>query len=168
MLCGKCHRNRATVRYAEVIDGKVVDLHLCADCLNQMEAGGKGFALSGPAPVPDLQMRTRRRREVKGTCQACGTELRAVLETEKVGCSRCYQAFATELESLLEGLHTGLHHRGKRPHVDDSRAQLHGNLEAKRALLKSALKLENYEEAAGLRDEIKKLEQALETGAAPK
>ena len=41
-------------------------------------------------------------------------------------------------------------------------------LQTKRALLRSALKTENYEDAAKLRDEIKGLESALNAGAPSK
>ena len=44
---------------------------------------------------------------------------------------------------------------------DDARARVRSELQSKRALLKTALNLENYEEAASLRDEIRSLETGL-------
>ena len=62
---------------------------------------------------------------------------------------------------MLEGLHRGMRHRGKTPRVDDGRARLHAQLQHKRTLLRSVLGLEDYEQAALIRDEIKGLEAAL-------
>lgn len=165
MLCQKCHKNRASVRYAEVVDGKVKNLQLCKECLaRQQDEVENGFEFAEPVlagraaphrgPLVDTETDTR-------TCEACETTLKSILETGKVGCCTCYKTFAVELESLLEGIHDGLTHRGKTPHLDDTRARIRSDLQTKRALLKTALGLENYEEAAGLRDEIRALEAGL-------
>ena len=88
------------------------------------------------------------------------------METGKVGCTTCYETFPAELESLLEGIHIALIHRGKVPHLDDARARSRAELQTKRALLKTALNVENYEEAATLRDHIRALETGLGASAA--
>ncbi len=75
-----------------------------------------------------------------------------------MGCSGCYSVFGKEIESILEGLHRGLVHRGKSLQCDDARAELSRELQARRFLLRSMLKEENYEEAARLRDEIARIE----------
>ena len=171
MLCQKCHRNRASVRYAEVVDGQVNNLQLCQDCLSrQQEDPVSGFELSGPLPALSGQTDARRisalveTKEAMETCTTCSTTLKDIIETGNVGCSTCYETFPAQLESLLEGIHTALIHRGKTPRVDDERARARSRLQNKRALLKTALSLENYEEAAGLRDEIRALESG--TGVA--
>jgi protein-arginine kinase activator protein McsA len=47
--------------------------------------------------------------------------------------------------------------------MDDSKAQLRADLQTKRGLLRSVLKAEKYEDAARLRDEIRTLENTLQT-----
>ena len=79
-----------------------------------------------------------------------------------VGCADCYDAFAEELDTILMDIHAGLTHTGKIPHLDDSRTRVRADLQTKRALLKSSLGAERYEEAAVLRDEIKQLEKGLD------
>ncbi len=166
MLCEKCHKNLATVRYAEVVDGKVKDLNLCPECLakHQKEAV-VGFELAKPGPVPSRRQAASKREHradlVRERCKSCGQTLGQVLESGKVGCSTCYETFAEQVESILEGLHMGMRHRGKVPHVDDSRARVRAGLQTKRALLRGALRTEDYEEAAHLRDEIRVLEKEL-------
>ncbi len=163
MLCQKCHKNLATVRYAEVIDGQVKELHMCSGCINEHHAQeASGFALSGDAPAPRRNVR-RRKPSVSLTanveCQTCGSESKQIAEEAMVGCAMCYDTFGDELENLVRERHAALIHRGKAPSRDDHREQLRVELQTKRALLRSALKSERYEEAATLRDQIQDLER---------
>lgn len=166
MLCQECHKNLASVRYAEVVDGKVSDLNLCQDCLaKRQQESTTGFQFTKPAPfVRKARIATSTTPEpgeARQSCSACETTLKQILDTGRVGCSTCYETFPAQLESLLEGMHVALTHRGKVPKLDDARARVRADLQSKRALLKSALNMENYEEAAALRDEIRALETGL-------
>jgi protein arginine kinase activator len=162
MLCQKCHKSLATVRYAEVIDGKVTDLNVCPECLTRLQSGVSGFELAGTAPSPKRLSISREEAAAPAiVCRTCGVELQRALRTNRVGCASCYDTFAEALEPVLRGTHGALRHRGKTPHVNDRREQVRAQLQTKRALLRSILKMEKYEEAAVLRDEIKALEEAL-------
>ena len=168
MLCQKCHKNSATVRYAEVVNGKVNDLNLCQDCLKkQRESTVSGFELSAPAvsrTTPEARL-DRSRLKAPRTCKSCGTRLVRALDTGKVGCSACYATFTADLESVIHTLHGGTHHAGKSPGMDDMRTRLREDLQSKRAVLRSAVQLENYEEAAALRDDIRQIETMLGTSS---
>jgi len=106
------------------------------------------------------------RRESRQMCRACSTSLKNIMDSGEVGCSVCYDTFPAELESFLEGIQVGLNHRGKVPRLDDARVRVRAELQSKRALLKTALGMENYEEAATLRDEIRALEVGLSASEA--
>jgi protein arginine kinase activator len=169
MLCQKCHKNMATVRYAEVIDGRVSNLMICPSCYAHIEQGdSSGFEIAGEAPKPP---RTRRKElELRSDvahkiCRSCGTEFRELVETRMAGCPSCFSDFAEQLEPLLSERHAGLMHRGKTPVVDNERERLRSDLRTKRSLLRSALQAENYEDAAVLRDSIRTLESELATAA---
>lgn len=170
MLCQKCHKNAASVRYAEVVDGRVTDIHLCQECLaNHQNETQTGFKLSDPVPSLKKAVAARfaeRANEPQGSCSACDTELKTVLQTGNVGCSVCYDSFTEDqLRPVMEDVHVGLLHRGKMPNVNDARVNLRGLLQTKRGLLKTTLDMEKYEEAASLRDEIRELEMGLGLGA---
>lgn len=165
MLCQRCHKNLATVRYAEVVDGRVANLHLCQECLSkQQEQGAAGFEISGKAPTPKGLPTTKEKTEkpvARRVCPSCGMKLSEVLSKDLVGCSRCYEVFGEVLEPRFRELHVALRHRGKTRRMENARERLYADLQTKRALLRTALKLENYEEAADLRDQIKALEADL-------
>ena len=166
MLCQKCHSNPASVRYSEVVDGRVSHIQLCPSCLSARQEEPRGGFELGDSPTfsrgtrkaPAASVATAISNE---TCKVCETDLRTILQTGVVGCGACYESFPAQLESLLEGIHTALIHRGKTPRAEDARSRHRTDLQSKRALLKTALGSENYEDAAGLRDDIRRLEEGL-------
>ncbi len=165
MLCQRCHKNIATVRYAEVVDGKVAEQHVCSDCMaKQQDIAASGFELAGAAPTPKKQKAAPPPTDTvitQKTCRTCGAELKDVMQEGRVGCAVCYESFGDHLDSVLRGMHVALRHRGKAPRMDNQRELLRAELQTKRALLRSSLKSENYEDAAKLRDAIRKIEETL-------
>jgi len=168
MICQRCHRSEAVIRYAEVVDGRVSHLMLCAACHAELVQGGSaGFEIAGKAPL-------RRARSLRSlsedpgaaldACPGCGMEWHEILDRNRVGCARCYDHFASRLRTVLRDMHVGARHIGKRPRFDDSRERFRAELQTKRSLLRSALDTEDYEEAARLRDGIRELEEALGDG----
>lgn len=165
MLCQKCHKKRATIRYAEVVDGHVTDQFWCKDCLAQQRNASEGFELSEvPTARPSkasIHKVVSRVVRAQRTCPQCETRLQSVLETRLMGCPACYEQFSDEIPALVAKLQEAQLHRGKAAHQTDVRTQLRSDLTAKRSLLRSVLKAENYEAAAQLRDEIRQLESGL-------
>jgi protein arginine kinase activator len=165
MICQKCHKNTARLRYAEVVDGKVTELHVCESCLQKLQGmPSAGFELSGQAPSPTRfkwMVDAAQRGETSRSCGSCGAKLSQVLNAGAAGCAACYEEFGEELEPVLRELHFSLRHWGKTPTVSDGDEQRRSDLQTKRSLLRSALQMENYEEAAQLRDAIRSLEEDL-------
>lgn len=163
MLCERCRKNLATARYAEVVDGTVRELNLCAECLSKHSTeASAGFELVRPGPAKRRHVPSQMQRGAeRARCKCCGQILGKVLENSKMGCAACYETFSEHIEGVIKGLHGQVRHRGKSPDVDDERARVRTDLQTKRTLLRSALGTENYEEAARLRDEIRVLEQEL-------
>ncbi|HOE65172.1 MAG TPA: UvrB/UvrC motif-containing protein [Candidatus Hydrogenedentes bacterium] len=164
MLCERCRKNAATARYSEVVHGKVSVRNICKSCLDALqEDPSTGFEIAG-APAAK---RTKTDREPSEptlphrSCPACGLSLRMAIKAGRMGCGACYRNFGDAVDSQLRGLHVSLRHRGKTPRVDDIRDRARADLHGKRALLRTALKLEDYEKAAALRDDIKALETGL-------
>jgi protein arginine kinase activator len=167
MHCQKCHKNFASVRYAEVVDGEVTEQHLCRECLNQKQTEQQaGFEFTAPSPfmrkekdAPDLSTAFHKAM----SCSTCAATLESITTTGEVGCSQCYETFELQIGEILGSAGEGLRHKGKIPRQDNLRAKSRADLQTKRGLLKTSLGAERYEEAAVLRDEIKQLEAGLNT-----
>lgn len=173
MICERCKMRLATLKYTEVINGKAMTRNICETCLKEIQGDAAvGFEMAGDAPTPKgvfAEMAAEANPAAGAgvsvvpdkSCDFCGTKLSEVLRSGLVGSAACYEAFRDELAPVLREQHVAVMHRGKSPHVSDEREHLRRDLQSKRGMLRSALRSENYEEAARLRDAIRDVEESL-------
>lgn len=155
--CKKC----ADVIYTEMVGDTATTTEMCRDC-------------------PVLKQRLEGKTSTKGTpkkeeglcCSHCHTSLEAILMGEPLGCKECYFIFQDVLvDQLMETQlispklkpnptsPTPTLHIGKTPFVDEH-AENTTRIRDLNESLNEALKGENYEEAAWLRDQINSLTKA--------
>ena len=84
----------------------------------------------------------------------------------RLGCGECYTTFRASLVPLLKRIHGSNQHLGKSPSpvfVKEAKAasKLMEELEAAKLELQKAVKKEEFEEAASIRDKIKFLEKKI-------
>ena len=94
-------------------------------------------------------------------CSVCGFSQADFKKTGRLGCSECYVTFAEGLASLLKAMHKGIEHVGKLPERAQRTIALSQRVRALTENLQKAVADENYETAASLRDQIKRLESEL-------
>ena len=94
-------------------------------------------------------------------CSVCGFSQADFKKTGRLGCSECYGTFAEGLGSLLKAMHKGTEHIGKLPERAQRTMALNQRMHALTENLQKAVADENYESAASLRDQIKRLETDL-------
>ena len=158
MLCDVCKCNDATVFLTEIANGKMQKVNLCGACSQEKGVEDpKSFALA------DLLLGLGAAEEIeKGApsqkCPVCGFTQSDFKKTGRLGCSVCYVTFAEGLGSLLKAMHKGTEHVGKLPQRAHREIELGDRMKALNSDLEKAVKEENYETAASLRDQIKKLE----------
>ncbi len=158
MLCQICGKNPATTHIKTVINGKVTEQNLCGYCA--AKSGFSNGSLSGLLSSvfgTALQSNTA---AFEKTCPCCNATFANIAETGKVGCAECYNTFSDELLVYLKRIHGSVKHAGKHPGskelVITAIPDRVSELKIKLAKLVSE---EKYEEAAVVRDEIKKLEE---------
>jgi protein arginine kinase activator len=158
-ICGK----KAKVHLTQLVGGQIKKIALCDDCAKEKGVTDPtGFALAEMllgktpgkmvAPVPPVVQGVGRR------CPECGFSLDDLRRIRRFGCATCYATFKEEVNQMLRGMHKGSKHCGK---VPAGLMELHERtqrLEELRGRLDQAITSENYEEAAGLRDEIRQIE----------
>jgi len=170
MRCDDCGKP-ANIRYVEMVDGELRDLHLCDDCANT-----RGMALSlTPLAGPLVNMLMglldemgvgEQRAEDGPACPECGLTHAEFRGTGKLGCSACYEAFATELRPLLRRVHGSTVHAGTIPSRAPQDIETSRRVRTLQLELERAVRAEKYERAAELRDEIRCLETDDGTGEA--
>ena len=171
MMCDRCGQRQASIYLTKVVNGDKAELHLCKQCAGQ----GDGEFFKDLSLVNILANLANAQQKPAGiarpvVCPHCGYDLDRFRREGHVGCEQCYKQFADDLIPLMRKIHGSLQHTGKRPgtacKIPPSERRKPGKLDELRQLLKVAVKAEEYERAAGLRDEIRALETAGE--GAPK
>jgi hypothetical protein len=94
-----------------------------------------------------------------GRCSArAAAALLGVPGDRAAGCAECYHAFQFQLRPLLRRIHGDTRHRGKVPARDGEGAVRSRQIQRLHDELQRAVEREEFEHAAAIRDEIKRLE----------
>ncbi len=162
MLCDICKKNPATVHLTEIIDEQMNELHLCEDCARHKSAAmEQQFGLSDLlAGMADFEKPNKDDENVAVKCPNCNLTYADFKKVGRLGCGECYGAFRKYLAPLLKRIHGSNQHVGKSPlkgktvsKPGKKKVDL-GNLKAE---MQRAIQREDFEEAARLRDQIKKV-----------
>lgn len=156
--CSQCKKPAQTL-YKEIVGSTVACTEMCSDCpiLEQKLHGHH----------PQIE-----KKESQLCCGSCETSLESVQMGQPLGCPECYTVFSDFLikeliasgaisramQKKLATQRTQALHSGKTPDkpVDITLSSKLGSLNE---ALNDALKRENYEQAAWLRDQIKNLKE---------
>lgn len=169
MLCQNCNKNEATTYYKENINGEVRELHLCPACASKLTGGmtpnlGSFFQNPFGALLNDSFFGADPffggvQQAIGGgrRCPTCGMTESELRRSGRAGCADCYTSFGDILLPYIKKLHGAVAHIGAAP-APAADAPKTDPIEGLRAKLQQAISSENYEEAARLRDEIKRLE----------
>jgi protein arginine kinase activator len=79
-------------------------------------------------------------------------------KTGRLGCPTCYEAFMGQLRPILRKTHGSTTHTGRRPGENHELREERRELRRLRGELARAIRQEEYEAAADLRDRIKALQ----------
>lgn len=160
--CDRCE-SPATVHLTEIKNGAKTESHLCEECAR---------ALHVPQPSKELQKLLKSftppgaAESASGVadavCPDCGMTYSEFRKSGRFGCARDYAAFGDPLLRLLKKIHRSTTYTGKSPKGDviEDGEVVNAVTRARREL-RQAVELEDYEAAARLRDEIRRLESPL-------
>ena len=152
MKCSKCGKNNANITYNQNINGEVTNLNLCEECAHKLGIFNSFDDIFSPM-VLDLDYILP--EEIK--CKKCGYTLSKYRNSGLFGCDSCYDTFKNEIDSILLKL------QGKNRNVQKLESNKNDKPESQEEKLRKELeqlvKDEKFEEAAVVREKIKKLER---------
>ena len=90
-------------------------------------------------------------------CPECKTRLSQVLKSGRFGCGECYEAFGKYTKQILNNIHSTSVHKGKVSAAASEQIKIKREIEKLEKSLKEAIEKQEFESAAQIRDEIKKL-----------
>lgn len=163
MLCDICKKRDATVHLTEIINDKVTKMHLCEACAKEkgeeMETHfGISDLLQGLADFGTPQD-AKPKKSLK--CAACGFMFSDFQRIGRLGCPKCYDSFSAQIVPLLKRIHGADRHMGKLPvkQAKGKPVQTFTELQELKVKLQKAIGMEQFEEAAIIRDKIRQLEE---------
>jgi len=167
--------NEATVHLTEIRDGKKHEMHLCERCASEKGLPGKQHfsisdLLAGIAGQAQAQSSKSGRRQKEIACPVCGATLSQFQSSGRFGCPDCYTTFKDDVQGLVEKIHDSSQHVGKVPRRISTDISLQKDIRQLQVDLRKAVRREDYEKAAAIRDQIHQMEQKLkekEAQAAP-
>ena len=170
-FCTACQKAMATIVIMDLSEGAVTgSQHLCQACADQLGIGQPKPPKFSAELLEDLlgQKGPRGRSRPSEACSGCGMTPADFRSKGRLGCPRCYEVYRDELLPLLQRIHEAQAHRGRLPADLGTTAPPARDdvaLAALRKQLEDAVRNERYEDAARLRDALRRAERGEE--AAP-
>ena len=180
MLCQKCNKNEASVKYTEIINGEKKEMMLCEECSHELGLDNINFSmpidfssffgglLDDEYNSKDFVPLFQTVKELK--CSNCNMTYDDFINQGKLGCEECYNVFSNNLDNILKRLHGDNKHLGRKSNSKSNQSKLESKISKKEIKenkedkleklqkdLKKAIVEERYEDAAKIRDEIKKM-----------
>lgn len=171
MKCQKCGSPNANTHIKTIINGELKEFDLCGECAHKMgytnvfsDMENEFSSLLGSFFGNVLPARTQATR-----CEFCGSTYSEIAKTGHVGCAKCYELFEDQLYPSIRRIHGNTTHCGKnsssakaakaaKAAEKPAEETKESKISALKAQLDEAVKAQNFERAAELRDEIKGLE----------
>ena len=170
MKCQMCGKNEAAEQLYINDNGKKSVMMVCHDCAKKItgsmmpvsgslyEGAGLGnltsalysLAHSKSAGEPEIL-------KAVSKCPTCGMTYDAFVSKGKLGCGECYRTFHDRLLRPLRQIHGTYEHVGKIPERSGGELKNSRKLDSLRQQLDAAVREQEFERAAELRDEIKAL-----------
>jgi protein arginine kinase activator len=149
-LCDDCGINPATIHLTQIKNETTAVSHLCDECAQK-----HGITISIEQSNEPAQNKQPETPAVPDTlCLQCGFTLSEFKSSGRLGCAHCYSAFQKDIDVMLTQIHGGALHKGKLYRKNDSGNAPEGDVNRLRGELNEAIKNENFELAASIRDAI--------------
>jgi len=160
--CERCKKAHATLHLVIVENGANKEAHLCEPCGRKAGICSLNFTIEDLLGVPKKAQKLKVRERGRNVrCPGCKLTIDQIKETAKVGCARCYETFPEEFLDFARTYHKADQHQGKVPSTTSSTVLKEAELQRLKSYLDVVVKKEDYEQAAEIRDRIKRLEESL-------
>lgn len=166
MICENCNKNTATVHVTKILNDKKTELHLCEQCAKQSEGVPfdtsftiNNFLTGLLDSIHDSPIKVDYIKTTK--CDHCGMSYGKFKQLGRLGCSQCYNAFQEKLLPLIKRVQGSEVHTGKVPKRAGANILMKKEIKRLKAELEKAIRSEEFEKAAVLRDKIRETERQL-------
>ena len=183
MKCDICKNSEATIHIQEVVNNNIKSLHICEKCAKiygfKNELIDIGFHLmdflhnfksSDGKKNKNYLINKNKKTFIEDEniikCTQCNATYDEFLETGKFGCAFCYTAFKEQIKPIIRRIHGKTIHKGNVPEKYRKQLRIIKDIKNLNYRLKTAVKREDFETAANIRDKIKKSKKLMGGGNA--
>jgi protein arginine kinase activator len=174
MTCDFCKKNIATVHLIRVQNDNVEKVNICSECAKDFSFFSEDDFYKDLSNILSRIFQSDQDNIYDGrvhqslgsldikknkSCPFCGTDLKSIKKLGKMGCPHCYNEFRSILLPIIKAIHKDIEYRGKIPETIPRQIKLEKSISDLRNRLKKEIFVENFEEAARIRDAIKQLEK---------
>lgn len=168
MKCDSCGKENANVHMTSIVNGVKEEHHYCQQCANQKEQGtGSMFSSMFDDSFFNNQFfanvmypQSALGNSKLSACPQCGMTISVFNHQGRLGCDKCYEAFQQRLVPLIKRIQGSTSYEGRLPQRGAEDLKVEQTIKQLRNDLIQAVKEEQFEKAAQIRDEIKSLEQS--------
>jgi len=163
-LCQNCKERIASVHFTQIINSNKTEMYLCEQCAKAKSEFSIVSNLNindfftGLIGMGNASMYDSMSLHDKYVCDKCGMSYEEFQSIGKLGCENCYSVFSERLNPILKRLHGNVAHSGKMPAAISESVNISREIDRLKELLNKSIQNEEYEKAAKLRDEIRRLE----------
>lgn len=164
MKCNICKKKEATIHLTKIVEGEVHNLNLCEDCAKKQGLGGEDSDITEFLFSLEVPKTKKEPEAIEIKCEACGFSQSQLKKIGRLGCPECYTTFGEVLEGIIKSMHKGTRHVGKVPRAQQSGKTMAEKIKRLQEELDKAVAVEDFERAAVLRDEIKRIRAKITEG----
>lgn len=173
MRCTRCQNNDAVFVFTRLEPGstRAEREQLCQECASSASPYIRKLFIKQPvAELLEQLLKAQTKEEGAATvpqsaratpqvppCSHCGLSFGAYKASLMLGCAKCYASFGEALLEDIRRFHNTDHHVGDAPPQRDELVDRQVRLSAMRQELQDCIENEDFERAAYLRDQIRKL-----------
>ncbi|MBP1996461.1 UvrB/UvrC motif-containing protein [Paenibacillus eucommiae] len=169
MICQECGKRPATLHFTKIVNGEKNEFHICEACAREkgemIPGTPNGFSihnlLSGLLDFEPSSTGTMAAKAQEIRCEDCGLTYAQFSKLGRFGCGTCYKSFTDRLDPLLKRVHGTTVHVGKVPKRTGGIIKHKREIESLKKEMMTHIELEEFEQAAKIRDEIREIEKKI-------
>lgn len=161
-MCDECGINPANIHLTQILQNETQVFHLCDECAKKkgISISIQDESVSEDGVQTEIETETETESAPQKTCSRCGLQFSEFRNKGWLGCSDCYNAFESEIDELLVQVHGSSVHKGKKySGLVSGHGSVNGEIKRLRHELAIAIKNEEFEQAAMIRDTIHSLKK---------
>ncbi len=165
MICDVCNERESVISYTKFDGENVEEVHLCEKCAEEKLKSDFSRYMNIGINLDDFlknifQFASQITQDNEDYfCENCGMSFSEYRQSGIVGCSNCYDTFRNEIKNYFKSINKVPKHIGNIPQNANKNLKNKREISQLESELEILISLEEYENAAIVRDKIKLLKE---------